>query len=172
MKAYREELLLKLGENLQIRRFERIAAERGQIGSYLHGSRIGVLTVVESDPSGEVAKDLAMHVAAFNPRYLSVDNVPAEFVEKEKEILMAQVADSGKPKEIVAKMIEGRLRKQLAEITLVDQPFVKNPDITVEKMLKEKKAAVIEFRRYAVGEGIEKKQGNFADEVMAQVSGS
>lgn len=169
VKAYREELLLKLGENLQIRRFERLVAEKGEVGSYLHGSRIGVLSQVENDSTGEIAKDIAMHVAAFNPQYLSVDSVPADYLEKEKEILSAQVADSGKPAAIVAKMIDGRLRKQLSEITLLNQPFVKDPDVTVEKMLKDKEAKVLAFTRFAVGEGIEKKQEDFAEEVRAQV---
>jgi elongation factor Ts len=172
VKALREELLLKLGENLQIRRFERVVAERGEIGSYLHGSRIGVLAVAENDPSGEVAKDLAMHVAAFNPEYLSSDDISADYLEKEKEILMAQVADSGKPENILNKMVEGRLRKQLSEITLLSQPFLKDSDVTVEAMLKEKGATAISYIRYMVGEGIEKKEENFAEEVMAQVSGT
>jgi elongation factor Ts len=172
VKAVREELLLKLGENIQIRRFQIVSSVNGHIAHYMHGSRIGVLVDVENDASGELGKDLAMHIAASNPAYLSVENVSPEFIAKEKEILTAQAAESGKPAEIIEKMIEGRLRKQLAEVTLMGQPFVKDPDQTVEKLVKSKGAKVLSFVRYAVGEGIEKKQENFAEEVMAQVSKS
>ncbi|HFC30050.1 MAG TPA: translation elongation factor Ts, partial [Oceanospirillales bacterium] len=124
-----------------------------------------------STDNTELAKDLAMHIAAVNPDYIAEKDVPAEVVVKEKEILIAQVADSGKPPEIVEKMIGGRIRKFLAGITLYGQAFVKNPDMTVEKLLKSENADVITFARMEVGEGIEKKEDNFAEEVMAQARG-
>ena len=124
-----------------------------------------------ADGSEELARDLAMHVAAMNPEYVSGDDVPAEIIAHEKDILMAQAEGSGKPPEIVEKMVEGRLRKHLAGITLLGQPFVKDGDLTVAKLLQQNGAKVRGFSRIAVGEGIEKKQENFADEVMQQVKG-
>ena len=164
----RRELIAKIGENISVRRFVRVAAPAATLGVYLHGSRIGAVVSLEG---GDVAlaRDLAMHVAAINPRHLDSSSVPAEELAKEKEILMAQAMGEGKPAEIVAKLIEGRVRKFLAEITLVGQPFVKDPDVTVEKLLKQASAKVTEYARLEVGAGIEKKQENFAEEVMAQV---
>lgn len=166
----RQALVAKIGENIQVRRMARIETD-GVIGSYIHGGRIGVL--VELDGGDEdLARDLAMHVAALSPAYAREDEVPAEVLAKEKEILIAQAQDSGKPMEIIEKMVEGRLRKFLAEITLVGQPFVKDGDVTVGKLLDQKGASVKGFTRLAVGEGIEKKEENFAEEVMQQVAGS
>ncbi|THB65175.1 MAG: elongation factor Ts [Gammaproteobacteria bacterium] len=170
-KEVREELLLKLGENIQIRRFETFDAEQGIVEGYLHGNRIGVLLATEGD-NAEIAKDVAMHVAAINPMCISEADVPADVLEKEKGILVAQAQESGKPMEIIEKMIQGRLRKYLAEITLEGQAFVKDTDITVGKLLKDAGMKIVKMQRYGVGEGIEKKEENFAEEVMAQVKGS
>ncbi|KAB7627917.1 translation elongation factor Ts [Alkalilimnicola sp. S0819] len=167
----RTELVAKIGENIQIRRFARFETEAGQVSYYLHGARIGVMLELEGGHAG-LARDIAMHIAATKPLCVSEDEVPAEERQKEKDILIAQAKDSGKPAEIVEKMVEGRIRKWLAEITLVGQPFVKDPDQTVGKLLKDAGAKVVRFVRLEVGEGIEKKQENFADEVMAQVRGS
>ncbi len=166
----RQALVAKIGENVQVRRLTRIDST-GVIGSYVHGGRIGVLVELEGGDA-ELARDLAMHVAALSPAYATADDVPADVLAKEKEILVAQAQDSGKPPEIIEKMVEGRLRKYLAEITLVGQPFVKDGDITVGKLLEQKGASVKGFSRLAVGEGIEKKEENFAEEVMQQVAGN
>jgi elongation factor Ts len=166
----REALIAKLGENMNVRRFERIDSSTGALYSYSHGVRIGVVVEVEGGDE-QLGKDLAMHIAASNPLCVNADQVPAENIEKEREIFSAQALESGKPENIVQKMVEGRLRKYLGEITLLGQPFVKDPDMTVEKLLKEKGATVKQFRRLEVGEGIEKKQENFAEEVMAQARG-
>jgi elongation factor Ts len=167
----REALISKIGENMNVRRFERFATGEGLLASYRHGVRIGV--VVELAGGDQVmGKDIAMHVAATNPVCVSADEVPADLLAKERDIFMAQAADSGKPENIMEKMVEGRLRKYLAEITLVGQPFVKDPDTTVGKLLDGAGAKVAGFKRFEVGEGIEKKSENFADEVMAQVQGA
>lgn len=162
----REALIAKIGENIQVRRFELIKSDDGLV-FYQHGARIGV--VVDSSAEEEMARDIAMHVAAVNPQHVDESEVPAETVEKEKGILIAQAESSGKPAEIIEKMIQGRLKKFLAEITLVGQPFVKDPDQTVGKLLKSANAKVNGFIRYEVGEGIEKVQEDFAAEVMAQI---
>ena len=165
----RQEMVAKIGENIQVRRFERVSTD-GQFGSYLHGVRMGVLVEMENG-NDELIKDIAMHIAASNPTCVDEDQVPADMLEKEKSILVAQAKESGKPDEIIEKMIVGRIKKYLAEITLVGQPFVKDPDQTVAKLLKGAGATVKSFYRFEVGEGIEKKQENFADEVMAQING-
>ena len=162
----RQALISKVGENIQIRRFEIIESEQG-VASYSHGSRIGVL--VESDADASMARDIAMHVAAVNPQYVDESNVPSEFVEKEKGILIAQAQDSGKPAEIIEKMIQGRLNKFLAEVTLLGQPFVKDQDQTVGKLLSNAGSSITRFIRYEVGEGIEKKVEDFAAEVASQL---
>jgi elongation factor Ts len=163
----RRELIAKLGENINLRRFERYASAEGQVASYLHGTRIGVLVEVAGGDES-LGKDVAMHVAASKPVCVDESGVAPELIAKEREIYVAQAADSGKPAEIVAKMVEGRIKKFLGEITLVGQPFVKDPDQTVGALLKSKGASVARFVRLEVGEGIEKEESNFAEEVMAQ----
>jgi elongation factor Ts len=163
----RRQLIAKIGEKIDVRRVGLLRAP-DRIGSYVHGIRIGTLVGMKGGDDA-LARDLAMHVAAANPQYVAVADVPADVVAKEREILVAQAAAEGKPAAIVEKMVEGRLRKYLAEICLTGQPFVKDPDTTVGKLLEAGKASVTGFLRYEVGEGIEKKQENFAAEVMAQV---
>jgi elongation factor Ts len=169
----RRALIAKIGENISVRRFTLLSAP-AHLGAYVHGTRIGALVALEGGDAA-VAYDIAMHVAASNPRYLNVAAIPAEIVEKERGILVEQAQNeaqtSGKPKpaDIIAKMVEGRLRKNLGEITLLGQAFVKDPDITIEKLLGTAKAKVAGYERYEVGAGIEKKQEDFADEVRKQV---
>lgn len=166
----RQQLVAKLGENIAVRRFI-IYTSEGLTGNYLHGVRIGVLVDISGGDS-ELAKDLAMHIAASRPVCISEEGVSPEILKKEREIFTAQASESGKPPEIVEKMVEGRIKKFLKEITLLGQPFVKDPDTTVAKLLQDKKAKVNFFVRYEVGEGIEKKEDNFAEEVMAQAKGN
>ena len=164
----REALITKIGENVQVRRLVRFDEVQGRLYSYRHGVRIGV--VVELIGGDEtLGRDIAMHVAASNPLCLNADQVPAEQLDKEREIFRAQALESGKPAAIVDKMIEGRMRKFFEEVTLLGQPFVKDPDTSVEKLLKQAGAQVVRFARVEVGEGIEKRTENFAEEVMAQV---
>ncbi|WP_293643986.1 translation elongation factor Ts [Thiolapillus sp.] len=165
----RQALVSKIGENMNVRRFIRLESD-GQIASYRHGVRIGVLVDL-SGGDEELGKDLAMHVAASNPVCVEEKDVPQDLLAKEKEIIEAQAKESGKPDNIIEKMVEGRIRKYLAEITLTGQAFVKDPDTTVGKLLDSTDATVNRFVRFEVGEGIEKKQENFAEEVMAQVRG-
>ncbi len=166
----RANLVAKIGENMQVRRFELLSSD-GLVCAYSHGVRIGVAVAITGGDEA-LGKDIAMHIAASRPQCVSEEQVPAELLEKEKEILIAQAEGSGKPMEIIEKMVEGRMRKYLSEITLVGQPFVKDPDQTVGQLLKAAGAEVTAFTRYEVGEGIEKKQEDFAAEVMAQVKGS
>lgn len=168
--AAREALVSKLGENIAVRRFARYASDKGLIASYVHGRKIGVLVEMAGGDES-LARDIAMHVAASRPEFVTRNEVPAAAIEKEKDVFRAQAAESGKPPEIVEKMITGRVNKYLAEITLLGQPFVKDPETSVEKLLKSKGAQVLRFARFEVGEGIEKKTGDFAAEVMAQVKG-
>jgi len=163
----RRALIAKIGENIAVRRFVRIAGS-GALGAYIHGGRIGALVSLQGGDEA-LARDLAMHVAAVNPTYIDAADVPADVLEKERAILTAQTKGEKKPPEIIAKMVEGRLRKYLAEMTLLGQPFVKDEDISVEKLLKKSGAKVLQFVRYEVGLGIEKKQDDFVGEVMAQV---
>jgi len=163
----RRALIAKIGENITVRRFVRVTAP-GPLGTYVHGGRIGTLVALKGGDEA-LARDLAMHVAAVNPAYIDAQGVPAAVLDKEREILAEQTKAEKKPPEIIAKMVEGRLRKYLAEITLVGQPFVKDPDTTVEKLLKKAGATVVQFERFEVGAGIEKKQDDFVGEVMAQV---
>jgi len=163
-------MIAKIGENMSVRRFATYETSNGHLASYLHGSRIGVVVEMEGGDEA-LGRDVAMHVAASRPQCVSEANVDAAVIEKEKEIFSAQAAESGKPAEIIEKMVEGRIKKFLKEITLLGQPFVKDPDQTVEKLLSGAGATVIRFQRIEVGEGIEKKVENFADEVMAQVKG-
>lgn len=171
MDERRKELIAKLGENINVRRFEHYASESGVNASYLHGVRIGVLVEIVGG-NLELGKDIAMHVAASRPVCVDDTGVPAETIAKEKDIFSAQAETSGKPANIVEKMVEGRIKKFLAEITLLGQEFVKNPEQTVGALLKSKGATVNRFVRFEVGEGIEKEESNFAEEVMAQVRGA
>ena len=164
----RRALVAKLGEKIDIRRFERFSTESGVIGSYIHGGRIGVLTEL-SISDAALARDIAMHVAASKPVCVDDSGVDESLITKEKEIFSSQALESGKPPEIIEKMIVGRLKKFLAEITLLGQSFVKDPDVSVGSLLQSKNASVVQFARFEVGEGIEKKEENFAEEVMAQV---
>ncbi|MFC3909396.1 translation elongation factor Ts [Legionella dresdenensis] len=166
----RQQLVAKIGENIKLRRMERVSCD-GVIGAYLHGSRIGVIVALKNGEEA-LAKDIAMHIAASRPLVVSRDQVSAETIESERDIFTAQARESGKPQEIIDKMIEGRINKFVDEVSLLGQPFVKNPDIKVGQLLKEKNAEVISFLRYEVGEGIEKKEDNFVEEVMAQVRGN
>jgi elongation factor Ts len=167
----RKAMVSRIGENIQVRRYQLMDIDSGAFGSYLHGTRIGVLIAMQGG-NDELVKDIAMHIAASRPTCVNENEVPAELLAKEREILVAQAQDSGKPAAIIDKMVDGRIRKYLAEITLVGQPFVKDPDKTVGALLGEAGASVSGFVRFEVGEGIEKKQENFADEVMAQVKAS
>ncbi len=167
----RRGLISKLGENITVRRFEKFKTPEGGTACYLHGSKIGVIVEL-AVADNELGKDIAMHVAASKPAYVSEDQVPADTIEKEKEIFMAQSAESGKPAEIIEKMIAGQIRKFLAEVTLLGQPFIKDDKTTVGKLVASKGNTVVRFIRFEVGEGIEKKEENFAEEVMAQVNGA
>jgi elongation factor Ts len=163
----RKGLIGKIGENMSIRRFKRYSGG-GQLASYLHGTRIGV--IVEFTGDEVAAKDVAMHVAAMKPRALATADVPTELVDFERRVATEKAAESGKPAEIAAKMVDGAVQKFLKEVSLLNQPFVKNDKQTVEQMLKEKATKVAGFTLYVVGEGIEKKQDDFAAEVAAQVA--
>ena len=167
----RRALVAKVGENVDVRRAARISGDGAYLAAYSHGGRIGVLVAVEGGDD-TLARDLALHIAASAPQYVAPDDVPESVRAREREIFIAQAKDSGKPAEIVDKMVEGRLRKFLNEIALEGQPFVKDPDTTVGKLLKQKGARVRRFERFEVGEGIQKEEGNFAEEVMAQVQGT
>lgn len=167
----RRALIAKLGENISVRRFKLFSTSTGLIGSYRHGTRIGVVVVMNGG-SEDLARDVAMHIAASRPLCVSEKDMPADVVAKEREIYMAQAAESGKPQNIIEKMVDGRVKKYIAEVTLLGQPFVKNPETTIEQLLKKSNATVVEFQRIEVGEGIEKKTGDFAAEVMATVRGS
>ncbi|MCE5764916.1 elongation factor Ts [Staphylococcus pseudintermedius] len=165
------EAISTIGEKLSLRRFEiRTKTDNDAFGAYLHmGGRIAVLSVVEGTTDEDAAKDVAMHIAAINPKYVSSEQVSEEELNHEREVLKQQALNEGKPENIVEKMVEGRLRKYLQEICAVDQNFVKNPDQTVEAFLKSKGGKLVDFVRYEVGEGIEKRQENFADEVKGQM---
>ena len=165
---FRKALVMKLGENISVRRFVRHQTE-GNLASYLHGAKMGVM-VDYSGGDAALGKDLAMHIAASKPVCVSGEQVPSELLARERLIYTAQAEESGKPADIVARMVEGRVAKYLAEVTLLGQPFVKNPDLTVEKLLASKSAKVNGFTLFVVGEGIERKSGDFAAEVMAQVN--
>ncbi len=163
----RTDLISKVGENISVRRIATISAE-GTLGHYTHGAKIGAAVALEGGDE-ELARDIAMHVAAINPTCIDESGVPAETLERERRIFAEQAAESGKPAEIVEKMVTGRVAKFLKEITLVGQPFVKDDKISVGKLLDKAGASVTSFIRFEVGEGIEKKQENFADEVMKQI---
>jgi len=163
----------KIGENINLRRVERLSVEQaddGIIESYVHGSRIGVIIALKGGDEA-LARDIAMHIAAINPMVVRAEDVPEDVLAKETEIYSAQARESGKPEEIIAKMIEGRLRKFVAEVSLLEQPFVKDPDTTISGLLKQAGADIINFTRYEVGEGIEKEEVDFATEVAQQAKG-
>ncbi len=163
----RTELVNKVGENISVRRIAQISHE-GPVSHYIHGAKIAAVVALEGGDE-DLARDVAMHIAATNPNCIDETGVPAETLENERRILTEQAQESGKPPEIVEKMVNGRVAKFLKEITLVGQPFVKDPDVTVGKLLDTAGAKVVSFTRFEVGEGIEKKVENFADEVMQQI---
>jgi elongation factor Ts len=168
LESAREQLVQKIGENIGVRRCAVIeASEGGLVGEYVHGGRIGVLTVLKGG-NADVAKDVAMHVAAINPAVARPENMPQEQLDKEKAIILAQPDMAGKPEQIAEKMVEGRLKKYLAENSLTEQPFVKDPNQTVAEFVKAAGGEVIGFTRFEVGEGIEKEEVDFAKEVMEQ----
>lgn len=165
----RKELIAKIGENINVRRFT-LVETAGTLGAYLHGTRIGVLVEMKGG-NEDLAKDIAMHIAASRPVCVNESEVSAEMIQKEREIFAAQAEQSGKPADIIAKMVDGRIKKFLAEVTLLGQPFVKDPDTVVSKLLEKAGATVLGFQRMELGEGIEKKSEDFVAEVMAQAQG-
>ncbi|MBC2035633.1 translation elongation factor Ts [Listeria booriae] len=171
LQDYINEAIQTIGEKISLRRFEiKEKVADHAFGEYIHmGGRIGVLVVLEGTTDDTVAKDVAMHVAAINPKYISRADVSQDEIDHERKILTEQALNEGKPANIVEKMVEGRLTKYLSEISLEDQPFVKNPDVTVGQFVKEKGATIKSFVRFEVGEGLEKKEDNFVEEVMNQV---
>ncbi|OUR72747.1 translation elongation factor Ts [Methylophaga sp. 41_12_T18] len=171
VEVVRQALVAKIGENIQVRRFAVMSTDDGVIGSYRHGDRIGTLVKL-SGGDVTLAKDVAMHVAASRPQAISAADLPAELLEKERDIVATQAKESGKPEAIVEKMVEGRMKKFVNEISLLGQNFVKDPDLTVEKLVKQANATIEAFECFEVGEGIEKQEDNFAEEVMAQARGN
>lgn len=170
VEAARTELVAKVGENISVRRIALVESD-GPLGFYTHGAKIGAVVALDGGDEN-LARDIAMHVAATNPTCIDESGVPAETLDSERRILAEQAQSTGKPADIVEKMVNGRIAKFLKEITLVGQPFVKDPDMTVGKLLSGANASVTAFVRFEVGEGIEKKQDNFVEEVMAQVKGA
>ena len=167
----REGIIAKIGENISVRRVQNINSGKGVLGAYKHGDRIAVLTVLTGSDA-DLAKDIAMHIAASKPECVSEDELSADLLEREKAIFIEQAKESGKPDDIIEKMIVGRMKKFVNEVTLYGQSFVKDPDMTVGALVKSKSSEVESFVRYEVGEGIEKKEDNFVEEVMAQAQGS
>ena len=171
IEAAREALVQKIGENISVRRAQMVSADSGVVGGYVHGNnRIAVLVELRGGDQ-DLARDVAMHVAAVNPQVVSPDDMPEEVLNKEREIFTAQAQESGKPAEIIEKMIGGHIKKYLAENSLTEQAFVKDPDVTVGKLVKAAGAEIAAFARYEVGEGIEVEKVDFADEVAAQLKG-
>ena len=166
----REDIVAKVGENVSIRRVKTVTVDSGVIGAYKHGERIAVLAILEGGDE-TLAKDIAMHIAATRPECVTEDQLDAALLEREKAIFVEQARESGKPENIIEKMIGGRMKKFVNEVTLYGQAFVKDPDTTVGALAKASGAEVVSFIRYEVGEGIEKKEENFADEVAAQMKG-
>lgn len=169
----RRNMVAKLGENIAVRRFQRLDANGGALAGYLHGNRIAAIVTMGAGDN-ELARDLAMHVAASRPQYIDVQSVPNPILETERRVIEAQIAGqvTGKPPEIISRMIDGKLRKALVEITLKEQPYIKNPEQTVGQLLKSRAAVVLGFARFEVGEGLERKEEDFAGEVMAQARAS
>lgn len=167
----RQALVQKIGENISVRRVAVVSATSGVVGGYVHGNkRIAVLVELKGGDQ-DLARDVAMHVAAVSPAVVAPEDMPEDLIAKEREIFTAQAQESGKPAEIIEKMIDGRIRKYLAENSLTEQPFVKDPDTTVGKLVKGAGAEVASFSRFEVGEGIEVEKVDFADEVAAQLNG-
>jgi len=164
----RKALIAKVGENINVRRLV-LTKRAGTLGTYSHGGRIGVVVELDND-NKELAKDIAMHIAASKPIVITPEEVPADVIAKEKEIYMAQAANTGKPQDIIEKMVAGKLKKYLDEVSLLGQPFVKDPDVTVGSLLSKHRAKVVTFARFEVGEGIEKVTEDFVEAVMAQVN--
>lgn len=171
IETVRQALVAKIGENILVRRFTLLSTDDGVIGSYRHGDRIGTMVKL-SGGDVALAKDIAMHVAASRPQAISGADLPAELLDKERDIVATQAKDSGKPEAIIEKMVEGRMKKFVNEISLLGQAFVKDPDVTVEKLVNQASATIEDFTFFEVGEGIEKKEDNFAEEVMAQARGN
>ena len=167
----RQELIAKIGENISLRRFEVIQAGPGELAGYVHGSRIGVIIRMGASTGADLGRDIATHVAASRPLCIYESGMPDELLHKERDIYTAQAAESGKPPEIVEKMVTGRIKKFLKENTLVGQPFVKNPDQSVGELLSGQKASVVSMSRFEVGEGLEKRSDDFVADVMAQAQG-
>lgn len=168
LEELRLELVSKVGENVQIRRIKVIEGNNGHIGSYLHGKKIGVVICL-SDKNENLAKDIAMHIAAMKPIAIQEKDISKDIIDKERDIYLAQASESGKPKEIIEKMVDGKLKKFLNEVTLLSQQFVKDPDTSIGALLEKNNCEVLDFFRYEVGEGIDKKEENFAEEVMSQI---
>lgn len=166
----RRELIAKIGENMSVRRVITLKTAAGTLGSYLHGKKIGVLVEIEGGDA-ELAKDLAMQIAAGNPIALDAQSLPQDFLDRENEIHRSKAQDSGKPANVIEKMVEGAMKKLFSEVTLLGQKFIKDQDITIEELLKRKNAKVIQYVRYELGEGIEKEESDFVAEVMAQAKG-
>ncbi|CAH9017449.1 translation elongation factor Ts [Candidatus Nitrosacidococcus sp. I8] len=166
----RQNLIAKIGENINVRRFSVVESKKGSVGYYTHGNRIGVIVAMEGGNSN-LAKDIAMHIAASKPQAISKEDISTEVLDKEREIILAQSEGSNKSPEIIEKMVEGRLQKFLNEVTLLGQPFIKDPDIKVEKLLKNAQANILQFIRLEVGEGVEKRVCDFAEEVRDQAQG-
>ena len=164
----RLELVSKVGENVKIRRVQNIKNDGNYMGHYMHGTKIGVAVVLQKE-NEELAKDVCMHIAAMKPRALNANDIPQDVLDKEREIFVAQAKESGKPDDIIQKMVDGKLKKYISEVTLVDQTFVKDNEITISRLLEKHDNSVLSFYRLEVGEGVEKKDENFADEVMAQI---
>ena len=164
----RLEVISKLGENVQIRRIKQVTVETGFIGYYMHGNKICVIAILEKK-NDSLVKDLCMHIAAMKPVAIDAEGISKDNLEKEKEIFKAQANESGKPADIIEKMVDGKIKKYISEVTLLNQNFVKDNDITIENLLKKNKNKILSFYRMEVGEGVEKKDENFADEVMAQI---
>ena len=171
IEATRQELIAKIGENISLRRFEVVQAGPGELAGYVHGSRIGVIIRMDSSTEPDLGRDIAMHVAASRPVCIDESEMPDELLKKERDIYTAQAAESGKPPEIVEKMVTGRIKKFLKENTLLGQPFVKNPDESVGDLLSGQQASVVSMSRFEVGEGLEKRSDDFVAEVMAQAQG-
>ncbi len=166
LETAREALVQKIGENISVRRAAFVGSEGSTVAGYIHGGRIAVIVELKGG-SEELGKDIAMHIAAVNPQYIAPENVPADVLEREKEVVTAQSEGSGKPAEIIEKMVQGRIKKFLAEISLVEQPFVKDPDVKVGALAKKADAEILNFVRYEVGDGIEVEETDFAAEVAA-----